>query len=161
MVLIKVGEYEIREATVDDIWEAIKINEKTLPEHYTYEFYLDIYRNFSEGFLIAWLNGNAVGYIMNRIERGLSNFGFTLVKMGHVVSIAVLPEHRRKGIGTALLTTSLERMKNRGCEEAYLEVRVGNEEAIRLYEKLNFVKVRVIRFYYSDGEDAYVMARKL
>ncbi len=159
--MIKVGEYEIREASVDDIWEAIRINEITLPEHYTYEFYLDIHRNFPEGFLVAWHDGMAVGYIMNRIERGLSHFGFSIVKMGHVVSIAVLPEHRRKGIGTALLTTSMERMKEKGCDEVYLEVRVSNEEAIRLYEKLQFVKVRTIQYYYSDGEDAYVMARKL
>ena len=78
-----------------------------------------------------------------------------------MVSIAVLPEHRRKGLGTALLQTAFERMKDRGCQEVYLEVRVTNEEAIRVYEKLNFVKVRTIEYYYSDGEDAYVMARKL
>ena len=159
--MIKIGEYEIREANESDIWQAIKINEKTLPEHYTFEFYLEVYRNFPEGFLIAWWNSNAVGYIMNRIERGLSHFGFSIVKQGHVVSIAVLPEHRRKGIGTALLQTAIEKMKNRGCQEVYLEVRVTNEEAIKVYEKLNFVKVRKIEYYYSDGEDAYVMARKL
>jgi len=60
-----------------------------------------------------------------------------------------------------LLQTAIEQMKNRGCHEVYLEVRVTNEEAIKLYEKLNFVKVRKIEYYYSDGEDAYVMARKL
>lgn len=158
---ISLGPYVITEATKDDIWEVIRINEETLPEHYTLQFYYDIYENFPEGFLIAKLNGKAVGYIMNRIERGISSFNLSFVKKGHVVSIAVLEEHRNKGIGTTLLTTAMERMRNRGCDEVFLEVRVTNYDAIRLYEKLGFVKVRTIQYYYSDGEDAYVMARKL
>ncbi len=161
MMQISLGPYVITEADRDSIWEVVRINEETLPEHYTLQFYYDIYENFPEGFLIARLDGKAVGYIMNRIERGISSFGLNFVKKGHVVSIAVLEEHRKKGIGTVLLNTAMERMKKRGCDEVFLEVRVTNDEAIKLYEKLGFVKVRTIQYYYSDGEDAYVMARRL
>jgi ribosomal-protein-alanine N-acetyltransferase len=45
--------------------------------------------------------------------------------------------------------------------EVYLEVRVSNEPAIRLYEKLGFRKVQRIRFYYLDGEDAWLMAKEV
>ncbi|MCC6033023.1 MAG: ribosomal-protein-alanine acetyltransferase, partial [Desulfurococcaceae archaeon] len=39
--------------------------------------------------------------------------------------------------------------------------RVSNEPAIRLYEKLGFRKVQRIRFYYLDGEDAWLMAKEV
>ena len=42
-----------------------------------------------------------------------------------------------------------------------LEVRVGNEPAIRLYRSLGLEIVDLIRGYYSDGEDAYVMRAPL
>ncbi|MDR0797125.1 MAG: ribosomal-protein-alanine acetyltransferase, partial [Nitrososphaerota archaeon] len=44
---------------------------------------------------------------------------------------------------------------------AFLEVRVTNEPAISLYKKLDFEISRTINGYYSDGEDAYVMTKKL
>jgi ribosomal-protein-alanine N-acetyltransferase len=42
--------------------------------------------------------------------------------------------------------------------ECYLEVRVGNEPAIKLYERLGFTKTKRNYGYYLDGEDAWVMA---
>lgn len=156
-----IGPYLLLEAIEDDIWEVMKVNEATLPEHYTPEFYKEIYDNFPDGFLVVKLNGKVVGYEMNRLERGLSNFGFNFVKKGHVVSIAVLEEHRYKGLGAALLEESMKKMKDNGCSEIYLEVRVNNEPALKLYKKLGFSIIRTIPYYYSDGENAYVMAKKL
>ncbi|MCQ4350370.1 MAG: GNAT family N-acetyltransferase, partial [Sulfolobales archaeon] len=45
--------------------------------------------------------------------------------------------------------------------EVYLEVRVSNLDAIRLYERFGFLKMKVLKYYYADGEDAYLMAVKL
>ncbi|MEM0223105.1 MAG: GNAT family N-acetyltransferase, partial [Thermofilum sp.] len=67
---------------------------------------------------------------------------------------------RRRGIGTALMIEAMESMKKfYGAEEYYLEVRVSNEPAIRLYKKLGYSVIKVIPNYYLDGEDAYLMAR--
>ncbi|MFW9850771.1 MAG: hypothetical protein ACFFF4_16715, partial [Candidatus Thorarchaeota archaeon] len=44
-----------------------------------------------------------------------------------------------------------------GASEFFLEVRKTNEEAISIYEKLNFEIKRVLKGYYRDGEDAYLM----
>jgi ribosomal-protein-alanine N-acetyltransferase len=71
--------------------------------------------------------------------------------------VAVLPEHRRKGIGEALVEKAMEGMKAYGAKQCYLEVRVTNQEAISLYKKLEFHISRTIHGYYADGEDAFVM----
>jgi len=83
-------------------------------------------------------------------------------RVGHLISIAVLEPYRRRGIGSALLRETIRVMREvYDVESIYLEVRVSNTVAIRLYEKFGFVKVRRIRGYYMDGEDAYVMVLRL
>jgi ribosomal-protein-alanine N-acetyltransferase len=120
---------------------------------------LDLYQRFPETFIVADENGDVVGYIMCRVELGLSNFGFSgVVKKGHVVSVAVLPQYRRKGIGEALITQAMEGMRLYNAKQCFLEVRVTNTSAIELYKKLGFQVSRTIRGYYADGEDAYVMS---
>jgi len=75
--------------------------------------------------------------------------------------VAVLQQHRRKGIGEALVAQALENMRIYNAKQCFLEVRVTNTPAIELYKKLGFEVTRTIHEYYSDGEDAYVMTRKL
>ena len=88
------------------------INRTCLPENYTSFFFLDLYRRFPLTFLVAEEDGEVVGYVMCRIETGLPNFGlFGLIKKGHVVSIAVMPEHRGKGIGYTLMREAMKNME--------------------------------------------------
>jgi ribosomal-protein-alanine N-acetyltransferase len=138
------------------------INRVCLPENYTDYFFIELHQKFPETFIVAEENGEVVGYIMCRIELGLSNFGFGgLLKKGHIVSVAVMHQHRRKGIGKALVAQALENMRIYNAKQCFLEVRVTNTPAIELYKKLGFEITRTIHGYYSDGEDAYVMTRKL
>jgi len=154
--------FTVRNATYEDLPQIIRINMEALPENYPEYFFIFHLDNWGKAFFVAEVEGKVVGYIMNRIETGL---GFTrklIVKKGHVVSIAVLEGFRRMGIGEELMKKGMESMKNDyGAKEVYLEVRVSNEPAIRLYEKLGFKKIKVIEGYYSDGENAYVMAAPL
>ncbi|MCX8168795.1 MAG: ribosomal protein S18-alanine N-acetyltransferase [Candidatus Methanomethylicia archaeon] len=153
--------YVIREVALKEIPKVMEINRKCLPENYTQSFFLQHYKKFPKAFLVADVNNEVVGYVMCRVEYGISNFRFAFVKKGHIISIAVLPEYRRVGIGYNLMIKSMEALKNYGATEVYLEVRVSNYPAIRLYEKLNYKIVNKIIGYYADGEDAYVMAREL
>jgi ribosomal-protein-alanine N-acetyltransferase len=83
-------------------------------------------------------------------------------RVGHLISIAVLEPYRGRGIGSALLRETIRVLREvYDVESIYLEVRVSNSVAIRLYEKFGFVKARRIRGYYMDGEDAYVMVLRL
>ena len=159
VVLRDIGNCVIRRCDPSDIIPVMEINLKTLPEHYSDYFYESLLAELPEAFLVAEIERKLVGYIMCKIEYGFSNFkklGF--VKKGHVVSVAVLPEHRKKGIGRALIEEAIAGVKLKKSDELYLEVRCSNTEAIRLYEKLSFVIKQRLKAYYRDGEDAYLMA---
>ncbi|BCU70416.1 ribosomal protein S18-alanine N-acetyltransferase [Stygiolobus caldivivus] len=160
----KYGAFVVRLARMTDIDQIVKINRLALPENYPYYFFVEHLKEYGAAFYVADINGEVVGYIMPRIEWGFSNIKQvpSLVKKGHVVSIAVLENFRKMGIGTALLENSMKAMKGvYEAEEVYLEVRVSNSPAISLYKKLGFSEVKVLRHYYADGEDAYLMARPL
>ena len=154
--------FELRKFSPDDLQSVMQINRETLPENYSDYFFMDLYERFPETFIVAKESGRIAGYIMCRIEVGLSNFGLGgLIRKGHVVSIAVLPTYRRKGIAQALLNKSMEGMRFYKAKQCYLEVRVTNDAGVGLYKKLGFEVSRTVHGYYSDGEDAYVMSKKL
>lgn len=73
----------------------------------------------------------------------------------HVTTLAVLPEHRRHGLGRALLQAALERTE--GARRVVLEVRSRNEGAILFYRSLGFAAVGTRPRYYGD-DDALVMS---
>jgi ribosomal-protein-alanine N-acetyltransferase len=76
----------------------------------------------------------------------------------HVMNIAVDPESRRNGVGTALLRRLFELTAGQERRGYTLEVRVSNAAAIRLYERLGFRARGVRRAYYTDNrEDALIM----
>ncbi len=56
---------------------------------------------------------------------------------------------------------AMRSMLSYNAKECVLEVRASNEPAVRLYKKMEFEIRRTLRGYYSDGEDAYLMTRKL
>lgn len=161
-VVAKVGDYEIRRCERDDVQAVIDINMETLPEHYSDYFYYEILAEFPEMFLVAEFDGTIVGYVMCRIEYGFSHLKrLGLARKGHIVSVAVKEQHRGKGIGTALMTSSQQSMVEKAATESYLEVRVTNNEAIALYQKLGYAVTSRLEAYYKDGEAALVMATKL
>lgn len=158
VALREIGNCVIRRCDPSDIIPVMEINMKTLPEHYSDYFYESLLAELPEAFLVAEAERKLVGYIMCKIEYGFSNFkklGF--VKKGHVVSVAVLPENRQKGIGRALVEEAMSGVKLKRSDELYLEVRCSNNEAIKLYEKLGFIIKQRLKAYYRDGEDAYLM----
>lgn len=159
VALREIGDCVIRRCDPSDLIPVMEINMKTLPEHYSDYFYESLLAELPESFLVAEVNGKLVGYIMCKTEYGFSNFkklGF--VKKGHVVSVAVLEEQRKKGIGRALVEEAIGGTKIKKADELYLEVRCSNNEAVRLYEKIGFIIKQRIKSYYRDGEDAYLMA---
>lgn len=95
--------------------------------------------------------GHFVGTVMVRQEADL----------GRIVSVAVLPERRGRGIGRTLMEKAEEVSRARGARTMSLEVSVNNEGAIGFYRTLGYGFNGLLRGYYSWGEDAHVMTKSL
>ena len=120
---------------------------------------MDTFNSHPETFIVAESQGSIVGYIMCRMEHGFSDLKkLRFARKAHIISVAVMPEARRVGIASGLVKEALQ---NLHADECYLEVRVTNDAAIKLYENLGFQVARTIQRYYYDGSDAYVMAKEL
>lgn len=95
--------------------------------------------------------------------------GFVVYRISHeqadIMTIAVLPQYRRKGIAALLLEHVLAHIKRLGAENIFLDVEDGNHAAIALYEKHGFTHLKRRKLYYrqKDGthKDALVMQKKL
>ena len=113
-----------------------------------YAFRQELETNRLARYLDARVDGEVVGY------GGL----WLMVDEAHVTTFAVLPEHRRGGIGSQLLLALVELAVELSASVATLEVRISNAPARRLYERFGFRPVGVRPHYYSDnGEDALIM----
>ena len=98
----------------------------------------------------AFEGSDLVGYVINS----------RYVDAWHVMNVAVHPDHPRRGVATALLERLFELTRGDERRGYTLEVRVSNEDAIRLYEKLGFESRGIRRGYYTDNrEDALIMWR--
>ena len=81
---------------------------------------------------------------------------------GWINYLAVSPRHRRRGIATSLMKEAERLLEEAGCPKINLQVREGNEEAIRFYESIGFTMDPILSMGrklvedepYSAGEDA-------
>ncbi|MBI1340667.1 ribosomal-protein-alanine N-acetyltransferase [bacterium] len=118
---------------------------------------------WSAGDLAAWIERPACAAAA--IEDGagaLIAFGIILVaaEEGDVLTIAVDPGFRGRGVGRRLLDDLIDRARRLGARRVVLEVGAGNIPAIRLYRSLGFVEIARRAGYYVGeraGEDALVM----
>ena len=93
-------------------------------------------------------NGEMIGFIAGdpRPHEGLA----------WIATIAVLPEHRGRGIGCALLEACESQLRQ---PRIRLSVRPSNHEAIRMYQNAGYRSINHWQHYYDDGEDALVMEK--
>jgi len=150
-------ELEIRTAERADLLGVHRIEQAGFPQPWPFSA-LESYLGES-GFLVAETvtddEPTVAGYV---IADTVPNHGTPL---GHIKDLAVRPDHRRRGVASALLKRALELLEDVGAESAKLEVRADNEAAIRLYRRFGFEHRKTIPNYYSNGEDALVMVRLL
>lgn len=141
--------YMIRRVELSDARGVYSVERECFPDPYPREFFDDLVQNEHDRFFVAIRDGRIIGYSV-ATARG---------KDGHIVSVAVDPQYRRQGIGTALLSAVTRRLIEQGVEQIHLEVRKGNGAAIAFYERMGFRAFSEIRHYYSNGEDAWVFKR--
>ena len=78
-----------------------------------------------------------------------------------IEGVVVKKEYRNKGVGGLLISELEQKLIEQEKEKIFLEVRKGNFIAKKLYEKMGFKIISERKGYYSDGEDAVVMAKEL
>lgn len=78
-----------------------------------------------------------------------------------VLTVAVLPSHRRQGIAKEFMRQIEEWAIEHKASAMMLEVEISNEAAIKLYESLGYMKISVRMDYYGPGKDAHVMRKEL
>ncbi len=90
-------------------------------------------------------------------ERGGMLLGRAVAGEAEVLTLAVVPEARRQGIGTALLRAAAAEAGARGASSLFLEVATTNAAARALYQSLGFAEVGRRPRYYADSSDALIM----
>lgn len=134
------------------MFSVIKLASETLTEHYNPSLFNYFYETFPQGFLVADRLHKIIGFVV-----GLEVVTGTL----KIPMIAVKKEHRKQGIGSALLANFLEEATLQNIKQAELEVRKDNKQAIKFYQKHGFEIVETISKFYQNGEDAYIMRRAI
>jgi ribosomal-protein-alanine N-acetyltransferase len=133
-----------------EIDEVLAIEHASFTNPWTREMYLAELENtgVSRCFLARDAEGRAVGFCS--VWRVLDEL--------HINNLAVLPDFRRSGVATVLLTRVLKEGAADGAQRASLEVRRSNDAARQLYERFGFSVAAVRRSYYSKPvEDALVL----
>ena len=102
-------------------------------------------------YFVAEFHGEVVGYVG----------GLTVDSVTDVLTLTVDPKHRRKGIARELLRRLIDWSRTKDAIAIMLEMRVGNVEALPLYEAFGFVEIAERSNYYGPGIDAVVMRKEL
>ena len=77
-----------------------------------------------------------------------------------ILTVAVLPSHRRQGIAKEFMRQIEAYALEREASALMLEVELSNESAIKLYQSLGYMKISVRMDYYGPGKDAHVMRKE-
>ncbi len=101
--------------------------------------------------LVAVADGQVVGYVGSQ----------TVLGEADMMNLAVVPQYRRRGIAEGLVQSLISALKEREAVSLALEVRVSNEPAIALYQKMGFHQVgRRPGYYRKPKEDALILRKE-
>jgi len=148
----------IRAATIDDLPGMQACNLSCLPENYQMKYYFYHMLSWPQLPHVAEdYNRKIVGYVLAKMEEDSDEVH------GHITSLAVLRSHRKLGIATKLMRSSIAAMEECFCaEHVSLHVRYTNRAAFTLYSQtLGFEIHDIEKGYYADKEDAYDMRKLL
>ncbi|MFI5448881.1 MAG: ribosomal protein S18-alanine N-acetyltransferase [Candidatus Bathyarchaeia archaeon] len=139
--------YTVRRASVADLYDVCMIEENSFDDPYPRVLLAELLRRCPASFVAVDVDGRVVGYCVSSIR----------AEEAHLISIAVLRSRRRIGIAQTLINELKRFLSDRGVMTLFLEVRVDNGTAIRLYSRLGFRRVRILDRYYSNGASALKM----
>ena len=112
-------------------------------------------------FHVPWTKEGFFTFLTRDDAKILGYCGLLMVlDEGDITNVAVRRDRQKEGIGAFLMQSLIRLAAEREVTTIHLEVRVGNETAIRLYERMGFTGDGIRKAYYSDPvEDALLMTR--
>ena len=142
----------IREMVYEDIETVFSIEQETFSMPWSKSSFIEcVYSEYDYAFVYE-AQDIVLGYVIVQF----------VVDTAHLINIAVSESHRGQGIGKELLKFVIEYFKNKLCEKIFLDVRVSNKNAIKLYENFGFEKVFIQKnLYERPTEDGYLMELKI
>jgi ribosomal-protein-alanine N-acetyltransferase len=145
------SEFTVRRFRRSDMDRLLEIERAIFPrDAYDRNLFAEYFHTCGELFLVLARSGNICGYMLTCIR-----------PRAEIVSIAIQPAQRRKGAASLLLESTIRRLRRRQVNRVNLMVRVNNRAARKFYVKYGFVKIRVVRQYYDDGADGFLMSKNL
>jgi [ribosomal protein S18]-alanine N-acetyltransferase len=132
-----------------DLKGVLRIEEAVFPQPWSHRLFADeLSQRTSRAYRAAWVGRTIVGFAGQMFIDDES----------HVNNIAVDPSWQGRGLGAAILADLVRAALARNARHLTLEVRVGNDAAIALYQRFGMAPVGVRRNYYPvTGDDALVM----
>jgi ribosomal-protein-alanine N-acetyltransferase len=106
-------------------------------------------------FLVAMRGNKVIAYSIT------AAFEHRTGKAAELVSVAVDPAHLGRGAASALMDSTIRRLRRRGVTRLRLMVKVTNRRALKFYLKYGFRRVRRVAGYYEDGSDGLALAKDL
>ncbi len=150
-------EIRIREIDSSHIAGLIQIAEDTNLNRWTAAHYLDELKNTDAIMLrLESLENETVGFIVGRIVPSLDN---EAAADAEIYNIGIDPRFQRMGCGQTLIEAFMTACRKRHVEKVWLEVRVSNEPARRIYEKNGFRAVSTRKAFYTDPTEDGVLMR--
>lgn len=140
----------IRAATLHDLPSILRIERLVFSDPWSPDSFAPEFTDEYTFFRVAEVDGEVVGYVIARI----------VARQGEIANIAVDPARQGAGIGGRLLDAAVEAAEAAVCEAVWLEVRVSNDPARRLYASRRFEPIGRRKGYYRlPVEDALVLRR--
>jgi [ribosomal protein S18]-alanine N-acetyltransferase len=147
--------YSLAALTTRHLDEVCRLNRRCFPLG-------DSYTRHTFNFLLSEPNGLAM-CVLTPSEKIVA-FIVVMVNSdgaGHVTTLGVAPEHRRRGLAEKLLQWAEEALRKREINLVRLEVRVSNIAAQKLYKNLGYAAVQRLSHYYVNGDDGFLMVKSL
>ncbi len=107
---------------------------------------------------------NCLSYRIVTSDEQMAGYIFIMTNeegTGHITTIGVAPEHRRRGLANRLIIHAEKMLNKRNVSTVMLEVRVGNTAAQNLYQAFGYSIVQRLSNYYNNGEDGFLMVKSL
>ncbi len=160
-------DFALRDFQSVDFETLWRIDQKCFPPGIAYtKAELKAYVSAARVFTVVAEGGPGGAGIADSGRESVTILGFIIAQanrrgIGHIITIDVLPEGRRSGIGSSLLGAAEQRLRNLHCDRIYLETAVDNMAAQKFYERHGYAVTKTIPGYYSNGVDAFVLMKDL